>query len=237
VSSVSVAADPKVEVEDTTFGFHYVALRPTQTDDGLRTMARVTSYVAPFHLLNANGDFVGMIVPIDDHRTLHHFVWWSDTKDIAHEPHRSEQLRYVGLDAETLHANGLHPQTWHEPGKPNRLNNFHQDRAAMRKGAYSGLPIFFPEDSAMLVSSGVIRNRSKEMLSPGDVAIARLYKTLLAIARQVEQGEEPTGLRVEPAKVRGTHGIVADSMTWQSLVPEHVVTRPWQAPRGTKQAA
>jgi hypothetical protein len=94
----------------------------------------------------------------------------------------------------------------------------------MRNGAYSGLPIFFPEDSAMLVSSGVIRDRSKEMLSPGDVAIVRLYKTLLGIARQVEQGQEPTGLSVDPAKVRGTHGFIAEGSAWQSLVPDHVVT-------------
>jgi phthalate 4,5-dioxygenase len=230
VSSVTVAADPKIEVEDTSFGFHYVAMRPTDTPEGERTMARVTCYLAPFHLLNANGDFVGMIVPIDDHRTLHHFVWWSDTKDIAYEPHRSDQLRYVGLDEPTLHAAGLHPDTWHLPGKPNRQNNFLQDREAMRNGAYSGLPIFFPEDSAMLVSSGVIRDRSKEMLSPGDVAIARLYKTLLNVAKQVQHGMPPTGLAADPRKVRGTYGVLKDSEAWQSLVPEHGTHRPAQDP-------
>lgn len=231
VSSVTVAADPKVEVEDTTFGFHYVALRPTQTDEGLKTMARVTSYVAPFHLLNANGDFVGMIVPIDDHRTLHHFVWWSDTKDIANEPHRSAQLRYTGLDQEALHKCGLHPQTWHEPGKPSHFNNFLQDRESMRQGSWSGLHDFFPEDAALLSSGGAIRDRSKEMLSSGDVAIARLYKTLLNVARQVQHGEEPTGLSIDPHKIRGTYAVIPNDQAWQSLVPDHVVTKPSMAPR------
>jgi phenylpropionate dioxygenase-like ring-hydroxylating dioxygenase large terminal subunit len=229
VSTVTAAADPRIEVEDTTFGFHYVALRPA-AGQGDGNVARVTSYVAPFHVLNANGDFVGMIVPIDDHRTLHHFVWWSNNKDIAHEPHRSEQLRFVGLDEETQHRAGLHYETWHLPGKPNRLNNFLQDREAMRNGAYSGLPIFFPEDSAMLVSSGEIRDRSKEMLSPGDVAIVRLYKTLLNVARQVQAGREPVGLRIDPRRIRGTNGVIATDQRWQSLVPEH--ERPKAAAQG-----
>ncbi|HSV83848.1 MAG TPA: Rieske 2Fe-2S domain-containing protein [Ramlibacter sp.] len=221
VSTVTAAADPKIEVEDTTFGFHYVAMRPAPGGPDAGTVARVTSYVAPFHVLNANGDFVGMIVPIDDHRTLHHFVWWSDSKDIAHEPHRSEQLRFVGLDEETQHKAGLHYDTWHLPGKPSRINNFLQDREAMRNGAYSGLPIFFPEDSAMLVSSGEIRDRSKEMLSPGDVAIVRLYKTLLGVARQVQEGREPVGLRIDSLRIHGRNGVIREGQPWQALVPEH----------------
>ncbi len=219
--SVTTAADPRIEAEDTGFGFHYVAMRPTQTADGTVTMARVTSFVAPFHILNANGDFVGMIVPIDDHRTLHHFVWWSDTKVISQDPHRFEQLRFVGLDEETLHRCGLHPKTWHEPGKPTRLNHFQQDREAMRRGAYSGLPYFFPEDNAMLVSSGTIRDRSREMLSPGDVAIVRLYRTLLGLARQHASGETPTGLHADPRHIRGLSAPLAEGQAWQSLVPEH----------------
>ncbi|MGJ7546265.1 Rieske 2Fe-2S domain-containing protein [Variovorax sp. LT1R16] len=229
VSTVTAAADPKIEVEDTSFGFHYVAMRPAPGGPEAGTVARVTSYVAPFHVLNANGDFVGMIVPIDDHRTLHHFVWWSGEKNIAHEPHRGEQLRFVGLDEDTQHKAGLHYDTWHLPGKPNRLNNFLQDRDAMRNGAYSGLPIFFPEDSAMLVSAGEIRDRSKEMLSPGDVAIVRLYKTLLGVARQVQEGREPVGLRIDPRRIHGRNGVIKDGQPWQSLVPEHQRVHAGQA--------
>lgn len=230
-TGVAQHADPKIEVEDTTFGFHYVAMRPTPTDEGEKVMARITSFVAPFHILNANGDFVGMIVPIDDHRTLHHFVWWSETKEISQDPHRAAQLDFTGLAESTLQQFGLHPKTWYEQGKPSRLNNFLQDREAMRKGAWSGLPVFFPEDVAMLVSSGKIRDRSKEMLSPADAAIGRLYRTLLTIARQVEHGESPTGVDVDPLSVRGLHDIVPDGKSWQALVPEHTASRPWQPPR------
>jgi hypothetical protein len=70
VSSVTVAADPKVEVEDTTFGFHYVALRPTPTERACARWRASRATLRRFTCSNANGDFVGMIVPIDDHRTL-----------------------------------------------------------------------------------------------------------------------------------------------------------------------
>jgi phthalate 4,5-dioxygenase oxygenase subunit len=223
VNNVTAAADPKVEAEETEFGFHYVAIRPKSTTDGVKNEARVTSYFAPFHVLNANGDFVGIIVPIDDHHTLHHFVWWSDDKEIAKEPLASAQLNFVGLDEKTLHAVGLHPKTWFEPGKPNRNNNFLQDRNAMRNDQYSGLPKFFPEDSAVLTSSGIIRDRSCEALVPADAAISRLYRTLLGIARKSQRGEEPIGLSSDPMLVRGLHGIVEDGKSWQSLLPSHLV--------------
>lgn len=227
VSSVNSAttasvADPKVEAQDTAFGFLYAALRPTSTEQGEKVTARVTGYVAPFYCVNANGDLLGIIVPIDDHRTLHHFVWWSDTKEVSKDPHRADLLGFTGLDEATLHKAGLHPDTWFQPGMPNRLNNFLQDREAMRRGAYSGLPIFFPEDSAMLVSSGEIRDRSREMLAPADLAIVRLYRTLLTLARQVQKGEDPLGLHANLSGVKGLSGLIEPGQSWHSLVPEHV---------------
>jgi phenylpropionate dioxygenase-like ring-hydroxylating dioxygenase large terminal subunit len=217
-TTTAAVADPKIEAEETEFGFLYAALRPTATGSGEKITARVTAYVAPFYCVNANGDLIGIIVPIDDRRTLHHFVWWSDSKEVSKDPHRSDLLRFTGLSEEMLHKSGLHVDTWQQPGMPNRENNFLQDREAMRNGAYSGLPLFFPEDAAVLVSSGEIRDRSKEMLAPADVAIARLYRTLLSLARKVQQGAEPTGLHADLRKVRGLSGTIERGVPWQSLV-------------------
>lgn len=225
VINVDGRPDPKVEAEETTFGFHYAALRQIQSEQGLKTEARITSYCAPFHILNANGDFVGMVVPIDDYRTLHHFVWWSDSKVISQPPLSTAQLDFVGLGEELLHRTGLHPSSWHEPGKPNRSNNFHQDRTAMRNGDYTGLPNFFPEDAAMMASSGAIRDRTKEMLAPADIAIVRLYQVLLGLAKKTNAADTPKGLNVDPASIRGLHGLVQDGKTWRDLVPEHRSSR------------
>lgn len=217
-STTAAVSDPKVEVEDTDFGFYYAALRAATTPEGESVTARVTGYVAPFYCVNANGDLLGLIVPIDDHRTLHHFVWWSDTKEISREPHSTDLLRFTGLDEHTLHKCGLHPDTWHLPGKPSRLNNFNQDREGMRNGSYSGLHVFFPEDAAVLTSSGEIRDRSKEMLAPADVAISRLYRTLLSLPKAIQEGRPPLGLSADLHQVRGCNGVIDAGVRWQTLL-------------------
>ena len=217
-STTASVADPKVEAQDTDFGFYYAALRPTPTPEGPKTTARVTGYVAPFYCVNANGDLLGIIVPMDDHRTLHHFVWWSDSKEVSKDPHRADLLRFTGLSEEILRQSGLHVENWFEPGVPAPENNFRQDRAAMRGGAYSGLPVFFPEDAAVLVSAGKIRDRSKEILAPADVAISRLYRTLLALPKSLDKGVEPPSVRADLRRVRGLSGLIDEGAPWQPLI-------------------
>ena len=220
--SVVTKADPRTEAEDTAFGFHYAALRAVQTDEGLRTMARIAAFVAPFHQINPNGDLCGIVVPINDHTSLHHFVWWSDDKDICRGSEEGEKiLAFTGLADEILEERGLAYDTWHAAGHPNPRNNFLQDRVAMKQGSWSGLPNFFPEDAAVLVSSEPIRDRSKEMLAPVDVAIARLYRTYRKLLDTVARGEEPVGLMSDPRKIRGLQAIVPEGGTWKGLVPEH----------------
>lgn len=222
VSNAATGADPVIEVEDTGFGFHYAAIRDLPDEAGRnRPYARITSFIAPFYCLVANGGLVGLIVPMNDHQTLHHFVWWDEEKELNRDPQKRGVLEFTGLTDEIMHSYGIHPETWHLPGHPSRENNFKQDRAAMAAGAYSGLPIFFPEDVAMLASTDDIRDRSDERLAPSDMPIAKLYRTLLALAKTVEEGARPAALDVDPSKVRGLHGPVPQDGHWRDLVPDH----------------
>jgi phthalate 4,5-dioxygenase len=230
-SDVAAQSSPKIEAEATDFGFHYTAMRPTQTADGLKTEARITSFIAPFSCLLPGDHYLNVIVPINDTRTLHHFIWWSDDEEISRDPYREATLKFVGIDDAALHKLGLHYDTWHEPGKPTIDNDFNQDREAMRAGAYSGLPIFFPEDVAMITSCGPIRDRSQETLVPADAAIVFVYRTLLGLADAVERGEEPVYLNVDPTRILGTTGFVENGGTWRDLVPEHKALPPTSSPR------
>lgn len=221
ISNAATGEDPAIEVEDTTFGFHYAAIRDVNTESGARPYARITSFVSPFYCALANGGLVGLIVPMNDHQTLHHFVWWDEERPLGKEPHKQNTLQFTGLTDEIMHNFGIHPETWNLPGHPRRENNFKQDRAAMAAGAYSGLPIFFPEDVAMLASTEDIRDRSDEKLAPSDMAIAKLYRTLLSLAKTVEEGQRPTALDSDPSKVRGLHGLVPEGGDWRDLAPDH----------------
>lgn len=231
ISNAAKGQDPEIEVEETTFGFHYSAIRPMETDEGVRPHARITSYVTPFYCAVANGGLLGLIVPMNDHQTLHHFVWWDDVKPLSKDPIRQGILEFTGLTDEIMHSYGIHPETWHLPGHPSRENNFKQDRAAMAAGAYSGLPIFFPEDVAMLASTDDIRDRSDEKLAPSDMPIARLYRTLLALAKTVEDGERPAVLDIDLSHVRGTFGFVPEGGHWRDLVPDHDLVQKAGTPR------
>lgn len=226
----AMAADlvPDLAAADTEFGFHYAALRKGGEPNTL--MARVTAFVAPFIVLNPNGDIATMVVPVNDTRALFIHVFWDAERRIGEEPLRGETLGFVGLTEAHLDSYGISRRTFGTPGASGLHDNFAQDRAAMRAGrTFSGLPGLIEEDVAVSVSSGPIRDRSREKLSTADIGIQRLYRTLLSIAAQVEAGETPTGLApgIDHSGIVGTSGTVARGGDWQQLVPGH---RPARRP-------
>jgi len=216
-------AAPRIEAEETDFGFHYVAMRPVSEapDDGV--VARVAAFVPPCFLLNPNGDLFFAVVPVNDHRCLFFHVWWDAEKKIGEEPLKSEQLEFVGLDQPTLAAYGLTLKTCDTPAAASAANGYLQDREAQRRGHFTGLPSFTQEDAAVSMSGGTIRDRSKEILSTADVALPKLYRALLTCARQASAGRDPLGLDADTARIVGASGKIAPGVHWRSLVPQHRV--------------
>lgn len=211
-------AAPRLEAEETDFGFHYVALRRGERDGQPITEARVAPYVAPCFVLNPNGDLYFCFTPINDERVLFFHVWWSEERAYGEEPLRSQQLSFVGLDQETLAQFGMTRETSLRPDRPQRDNNFLQDRDAMRRGHFTGFPNFTQEDAAVSMSGGPIRDRSKEMLSQADVAITRMYRVLLRCARRAAAGEEPVGVHTDVSSIIGACGSLREGEDWRSLV-------------------
>src|SRR5260370_22719482 len=187
-------AAPRIEAEETDFGFHYVAMRPVSENPADGTVARIASFLPPCFILNPNGDLFFAMVPVSDTRTLFFHVWWNADKKIGEEPLRSRQLEVVGLDHAALDAYGLSLRTCDSPQAACRANNFLQDREAQRKGHFSGLPSFTQEDAAVSMSGRAIRDRSKEILSVADLALPQLYRSLISCAKQPADGPEPPGL-------------------------------------------
>ncbi len=228
---------PRIEAEETDFGFHYVAMRPVSdaAQDGV--IGRVAAFVPPCFILNPNGDLLFAVVPVSDHRCLFFHVWWDAAKKIGEEPLRSQQLEFVGLDQATLAAYGLTLQTCDTPAAASAANNYLQDREAQRRGHFTGLPSFTQEDAAVSMSGGSIRDRSKEILSTADVALPKLYRALLTCARQASSGQDPLGLHADTTRIVGASGKLAPGTHWRTLVPNHrVVTGP-RAPDDTVAAA
>jgi len=220
VNSMQRNLAPRLEVQDTDFGFYYAALREIDDGQGPHTEARIAAFVAPCCVLNPNGDIASFVVPLDDGRTSFIHVFWSETQELNREPLRSRHLEFIGLTPAVLDGFGLTDETLGLADRPNPRNNFHQDREAMRSGtSWSGLPGLIEEDVAASVSAGPLRDRRHEMLSIADVGITRLYRTLLSCADAVERGEPPLGVArdVDWSQVQGLHGVLI-SGDWRELI-------------------
>src|SRR5260370_11220870 len=85
---------PRMEVEDTDFGFHYAALREVE-GSAERMLARVTAFIAPFTVLNPNGDIATMVVPKSDESCAFYHVFWDRNRRVGEEPPRSEHLKLL----------------------------------------------------------------------------------------------------------------------------------------------
>lgn len=209
---------PKFEAEVTEFGFHYAAIRFDEEQN--QEMARIQAFIPPYGENNSNGDLWMAVVPIDDHNSIYFHVWWDTTLEIGAEPYRTEHLKFIGLDDDALRAFGMTYDTIRDPNKPYIHNGFRQDRRAMREGkSYSGFHSFTQEDSAVLMSAGELKDRTKEHLANADAGIAMLYRTLLKIARSTERGEDPIGLHANPMEIVGVSAHIPEGGKWQDLVP------------------
>lgn len=216
-SHMQFDASPALEADETDFGFHYVAMRSV----GGKRMARVASFIAPCFVANPNGDLWSAVVPVNDERCNFFHVWWNESKPIGQEPLRSQQLEFVGLDQPTLERYGMTADTCDSPQTMSRANRYLQDRAQQRQGHFTGFASFTQEDAACSVSSGGIRDRSQEMLCTADVAIARLYRTLLACAKGVTSGQPMPAERAEVGRVVGVSAEIGNEEDWRKLVPHH----------------
>ncbi|MGH7716973.1 MAG: Rieske 2Fe-2S domain-containing protein, partial [Vulcanimicrobiaceae bacterium] len=68
---------PKIEVEDTPYGFKYAAIRRPMVDTDTRKYVRITHFVAPIYaMFPAPAGMVNMqmFVPLDDENSMHYFI-------------------------------------------------------------------------------------------------------------------------------------------------------------------
>lgn len=221
INSMQRNLAPRLEADDTDFGFYYAAIREMGDAAGQRTEARVAAFVAPCLVLNPNGDIATFVVPQGDTRTAFIHVFWSDTQALGEEPLRSRHLEFIGLSPRVLEAFGLTDATIGRNDHPHPTNNFYQDREAMRRDeSWSGLPGLIEEDVAACVSAGPLRDRSREVLSASDVGVTRLYRALKACADATAQGTDLPALSpaIDWRSVVGTHGVI-DGRSWRDLLP------------------
>jgi phthalate 4,5-dioxygenase oxygenase subunit len=207
---------PRFQVQHTSFGFRYAAIRRPIVNAETHDYVRVTIYVAPFISLippNNVHNVTTMVVPIDDYNTDFYFLAWNglDKPGVDQETWRKFNVAQVGIDLDENYRN-----------KRTRENNFLQDRQAMKLGNFTGIAGIPNQDIAMWETMGRtgISDRTKERLGVSDVAVIQFRRIMVEAARRMRDTGVAIG-RTTPhiphAKISSFEGIVPKTTDWRTL--------------------
>ena len=205
---------PRLQLQQTPFGFRYAAIRRPIMNSATHDYIRVSLFVAPFTVLippNNMYNLANVNVPMDDTNTSFYFIAWSDQPGagIDVEAWRKFCGAQPGVDLDAR---------WRK--KRNWDNLYLQDRQAMKLGDFTGIRGIPMQDMAMWETMGPVADRSKERLGASDLAIVEFRRIMVAAARAVQRGEPVIGTtdpRIAHAQLRSYEGIVAKGTDWRTL--------------------
>jgi len=205
---------PRLEVENTPYGFRYAATRRPLIDPEHRDYVRVTLFVAPFFSMfpgPAGWTHMQAFVPIDDAHTMFHFWQIKPDGPIDAELRAARVKRAyqeIGVDLDSQYRKVR-----------TRENNWLQEREAMRERSFTGIAGVNNEDIAMQESMGPVYDRTKEHLGASDAAVIRMRRIMLEGVRNFMNGAPPVGL-AEPVAYERLHAeerMIPKGSAWQGV--------------------
>ncbi len=200
---------PRIEVENTPFGFHYAAIRDVTGEPGKR-FVRVTAFAMPYTaFIGGVASGAVIVVPRDDYTCSSIGVF--------------KVPKGAGGAAASRRAGGADPAVWGPEPENRRVRLPRQDRAAMAAGkSFAGFRGGNRiQDAAVQMSEGPMYDRAKEHLVPADLAIIRMRRLFADSVRRVEAGQAPLGLGegCDFARIGAASQIIDAGQPWQDLVP------------------
>jgi phenylpropionate dioxygenase-like ring-hydroxylating dioxygenase large terminal subunit len=211
---------PRLEVQDTEYGFRYAGIRTTP--NGYQHV-RVTSYIMPYQTIvaglpvRAGGT---TFVPRDDTTCWRFSISsgmikgvYSNTGDAAGAtPYNYPYNGPRGAGR----MNGVVEREW----RPD--NDYQVDRDSQKSKLFTGIENFVSQDFMATESMGPIYDRSQEHLGNTDRAIIRMRRLLLQTARDLENGIEPPATKPTPelARIYSAEKILAPGEDWRVLGTE-----------------
>ncbi len=203
---------PRLQVERTSYGFHYAAIRRPIANANTHDYVRVTVYVAPFTALippNNEYNVATVLVPADDTNTVFHFIAWSDEGGIDQEAWRKFNVAQPGIDLDSSFRN-----------LRTRDNNYRQDRKAMQLGDFTGIKGIPNQDIAMWETMGKIADRSRERVGASDLAVVEFRRLMVDAAREMQERQIAIGRttpHVPHVNIRSSEGVVPKSTDWRTF--------------------
>jgi phthalate 4,5-dioxygenase oxygenase subunit len=206
--------EPVLKIEDTAFGFQYVALRKTN-NQGVKN-ARVVPFIVPYGRVIPATAFLFTVleVPQDDTHTSTYIIVHGNS------PVTEEKIvGLLGLDDARYYDRKTctFTATW--------ADSFGQSRARMKEN-WTGLQGVEIEDASIALSQGPLYDRSKEHLVPADQAVMRVRRVLLDSVKRVIDSKPPVGVGIDLRGVSAVDAKLEEGGAWQSLVPSHREATP-----------
>jgi phthalate 4,5-dioxygenase len=209
----STDVSPRIQVELTSFGMRYVAIRRPIAQAETHQYLRITTFIAPFTVLippNSDYSLVQLSIPMDDYNTMFIFIAWSDgTRGIDQDAFRKFCGAQVGIDVD---QNFNRVRT--------RANDYLQDRKSMKLGDFTGINGIPNQDIAMWETMGRIADRTNERLGASDIAIVEFRRLMVDAISAFRDGAQPigTGEKHTPhAHISSYEGVVPKSVDWRTL--------------------
>ena len=212
---ISSDQSPRLDAEDTDYGFRYAAIRHPAENPDTFNYVRVTLWALPFAAFiprpmdKVEPLHVAIHVPIDDHHTMFYGIFASqDGREFNSTVWREKLFARPGIELD---------RNWIRIAGPE--NHWMQDRVAMKNGDFSGISGFANEDMAVQESMGHIVDREAEHLGTSDVAIIRMRRRMMESLQRSMNGEDPIGLHVPVPyeKLKSEQRIVPIGEPWQSV--------------------
>ena len=205
---------PRFQIERTSYGFRYAAIRRPILNEATHDYIRTTVYVAPFTALippNNIHNVATLLVPEDDRTTMFYFIAWNgaDKPGIDAESWRKFNVLQWGVDVDK-DFNSVR----------NAGNMYRQDRAAMQAGNFTGIPGIPNQDIAMWESMGPISDRTQERVGASDVAVVAFRRLMVDAARAMRDGGAAIGTtepHIPHATISSFEGVVPKTTNWRSL--------------------
>ncbi|WP_230461517.1 Rieske 2Fe-2S domain-containing protein [Sphingobium sp. CAP-1] len=204
---------PRLEVQKTSFGFRYVAIRKPIVDADATDYIRMTLYVAPYTVHIPSNDqyhLSQMLVPIDDENTMFYWVAWHPEKGISTDAW-AQILRCrdrQGCRADHLQKDAQRRKQLSPGSRSHEGRRFHR---------YLRHPA---QDMAMWESMGTLADRGDDRLGSSDKAIFTFRTQMYRAAQAVEKGEPAIGTtepHIPNAKLMSFEGIVPKGTDWRLL--------------------
>jgi phenylpropionate dioxygenase-like ring-hydroxylating dioxygenase large terminal subunit len=205
---------PRLEIEDTWYGFKYVGIRTTPNG---HQHVRMSAFCFPFNTVIASVPFStqhGLFVPIDDHNTWRYSFTTRDHAGITDVGGQNLfALSPFEFGPSEVDRNGIIPRRY------TAENDYGINREEQRNLTFSGVREFISQDFMVTESMGKIYDRTQERLGTSDKAIIRMRRLLLNAAKRVADGEPAPAVAgdLDYRSIRSAEKILEPGEDWRVL--------------------